>query len=127
MRLFIRCVEGEVRLGPGKIQLLELIDTHGSISEAARAMNMSYRRAWLLIDELNHLFKRPLVVTRLGGSTGGGAELTSTGRSLLQHYRAMETEAHAALSAHLDAFDAALAKGRPRRTASRSENDPEEE
>ena len=53
MRLFIRCVEGEVRLGPGKIELLELIDTHGSISEAARMMDMSYRRAWLLVAELN--------------------------------------------------------------------------
>lgn len=114
-------------VGPGKIRLLEAIEETGSISAAGRMLNMSYRRAWLLIDELNHLFKRPLVITRLGGSTGGGAELTSTGRSLLKHYRDMESEAHAALATHLEAFDAALAKGRPRRTASRREEESEEE
>lgn len=107
-------------VGPGKIRLLESIDQTGSISAAGRALNMSYRRAWLLIDELNRLFKRPLVATRLGGSTGGGAELTPFGRSLVRHYREMETEAHAALAVHLDAFQAALAKKSPRRAATRS-------
>lgn len=107
-------------VGPGKIRLLEAIDETGSISAAGRSMKMSYRRAWLLIDELNHIFKRPLVATRLGGSTGGGAELTPFGRSLVRHYREMESEAHAALAPHLDAFQAALATRRPRRAASRS-------
>jgi molybdate transport system regulatory protein len=101
-------------VGHGKIRLLEIVDETGSISAAGRTMNMSYRRAWLLIDELNHLFKNPLVRTRLGGSTGGGAELTPFGKSLVRHYRAIESEAHAKLAPHLKAFQAGLATGRAR-------------
>ena len=96
MRLFIRCVEGEVRLGPGKIALLELIGTHGSISEAARAMNMSYRRAWLLVDELNRSFRSPVTITRTGGKGGGHAALTEFGQELIGLYRKIETDAAAA-------------------------------
>lgn len=103
-------------VGPGKIRLLEFVDEMGSISAAGRAMNMSYRRAWLLIDELNRLFKNPLVATRLGGSAGGGAELTPFGKSLVRHYRDMEIEAHAAVAPHLRAFQIELAAGRPRRS-----------
>ena len=93
MRLFIRCVEGEVRLGPGKIQLLELIATHGSISEAARTMNMSYRRAWLLVDELNRGFRTPVTTARTGGKGGGHAALTDFGRELIGLYRKIESDA----------------------------------
>jgi molybdate transport system regulatory protein len=108
-------------VGPGKIRLLESVDATGSISAAGRSMNMSYRRAWLLIDELNHLFRQPVVATRLGGATGGGAELTAFGKQLVRHYRDMESEAHAALKVHLNAFQTALAKKRLRRAAGRSE------
>ncbi|MGO8917862.1 MAG: winged helix-turn-helix domain-containing protein [Stellaceae bacterium] len=104
-------------VGPGKIRLLELVDETGSISAAGRAMSMSYRRAWLLVDELNRLFRNPLVATRLGGESGGGAALTPFGKSMVRHYREMESEAHAALAPHLRAFQAALTSGRPRRTA----------
>jgi molybdate transport system regulatory protein len=95
-------------LGPGKIRLLELIDETGSISAAGRAMDMSYRRAWLLLDELNHLFAEPVASTMLGGKAGGGASLTPLGKQIIQHYREMEIEAHAALAKHLSAIDAAL-------------------
>jgi molybdate transport system regulatory protein len=107
-------------VGPGKIRLLECIDETGSISAAGRAMNMSYRRAWLLIDELNHLFKSPLVATRLGGEAGGGAELTPFGKSMVRHYRDLEIEAQAAAAAHLRAFQVALANGRTRRSTRKS-------
>jgi molybdate transport system regulatory protein len=110
-------------IGPGKIRLLELVDETGSISAAGRAMTMSYRRAWLLVDELNRLFKNPLVATRLGGEAGGGAALTPFGKTVVRHYREMESEAHAALAPHLRAFQAALTNGRPRRSARKSTAD----
>jgi molybdate transport system regulatory protein len=111
MRLFIRCVEGEVRLGPGKIQLLEMISTHGSISEAARAMNMSYRRAWLLIAELNQCFRRPVTTTQTGGKGGGHAQLTEFGQSLIDRYRKIEHDATAAVADQLDSLKADIAPG----------------
>ncbi len=96
-------------LGPGKIRLLEHIAETGSISAAGRAMDMSYRRAWLLVDELNHLFKEPVATTAHGGKTGGGARLTEFGQDLVRRYREMEGEAHAALSKHLAAIKSATA------------------
>ena len=105
-------------IGPGKIRLLELIDTAGSISAAGRAMDMSYRRAWLLVEELNHLFREPVATTKLGGKSGGGAALTPFGHSLVRHYRAIEAAAAAAASSHLAALDAATAgRARPQRRA----------
>ncbi|HUZ72049.1 MAG TPA: LysR family transcriptional regulator [Stellaceae bacterium] len=98
-------------VGPGKIRLLELIDAAGSISAAGRAMDMSYRRAWLLVEELNHLFREPVATTKLGGRSGGGAALTPFGHSLVRHYRAMEAAAAAAASPHLAALDAAAVGG----------------
>lgn len=80
---------GVGQIGPGKIDLLKKIDEHGSIAAAARAMGMSYRRAWLLVDELNKLFIKPVVKKRLGGSTQGGASLTSFARQLVQRYDAL--------------------------------------
>jgi molybdate transport system regulatory protein len=99
-------------VGPGKVRLLELIDETGSIAAAGRTMAMSYRRAWLLVEELNHLFREPVAVTKLGGKAGGGAALTPFGRRLVQHYRAMEAEAETALAPHLAAFDAAAKPAR---------------
>jgi molybdate transport system regulatory protein len=102
MKLFIRCVEGEIKLGPGKIRLLEMIAEHGSISEAARMMNMSYRRAWLLVAELNQSFRQPVTTTRTGGKGGGFAELTPFGAELVQRYRALERDAEAAVAGELE-------------------------
>src|SRR5438477_12558259 len=70
-------------LGPGKIALMELISKHGSISAAGKAMGMSYRRAWLLVDEVNQIFREPLVWKQMGGSRGGGAQLTRLGRDVV--------------------------------------------
>ncbi len=101
-------------IGPGKIRLLELVGESGSISAAGRAMKMSYRRAWMLIDELNRCFRSPVVETQLGGARGGGAVLTSLGHDLIARYRMIERAATKASAADLAALDAVQA---PRRTA----------
>lgn len=80
-------------IGHGKIRLLELIVARGSIRQAAIEMGMSYRRAWLLVAELNRMFKEPVLETQHGGSGGGYARLTSFGHALVGHYRAMEEQA----------------------------------
>jgi molybdate transport system regulatory protein len=98
------------QLGPGKAKLLELIGETGSISAAGRALEMSYRRAWLLVDAMNHLFKEPVVATMLGGKAGGGARLTPFGQEVLQHYRRLEAKATQACKPQLAALEAALAK-----------------
>lgn len=82
----------EQRIGPGKVRLLELVAETGSISAAAREMDMSYRRAWLLIDEMNHMFKEPVIAAMTGGAHGGGARLTELGESLIAAYRAVEAD-----------------------------------
>jgi molybdate transport system regulatory protein len=97
-------------VGPGKIKLLELIDALGSISAAGRQMDMSYRRAWLLVDSLNKCFSEPLVASQAGGSHGGGASLTPAGAAVVRHYRALEAAAHAAGAPHIKALEGALAK-----------------
>ena len=102
-------------VGPGKIRLLELVRDTGSISAAGRAMDMSYRRAWLLIDALNKAFRSAVVTTKLGGKDGGGAQLTAFGEELIRHYRDMELVAHAALRPHLTALEAALIRSDPPR------------
>lgn len=101
--------EGAESVGSGKIRLLELLKETGSIAAAGRAMDMSYRRAWLLIDALNRAFREPVVATKLGGSGGGGAELTAFGEELVAHYRDMEIVAKAALRPHLSALERAFA------------------
>jgi molybdate transport system regulatory protein len=94
-------------IGPGKIELLERIDELGSIAAAGRAMRMSYRRAWELIDNINQCFREPLVSKQLGGQDGGGARLTRLGRDVVQHYRAIEQKAARATAKHLAALQAA--------------------
>jgi molybdate transport system regulatory protein len=97
-----------VRLGPGKVRLLELIDETGSISAAGRAMEMSYRHAWLLVDSLNSAFREPVVATRAGGHAAKRAEVTPFGREVLRRYRAMEAKARTLLADDLRALEAAL-------------------
>jgi molybdate transport system regulatory protein len=79
---------GEIAMGPGKADLLEAIAAHGSISGAARAMGLSYRRAWLMVDTMNRCFAEPLVATSRGGPRG--AALTAAGADVLQRYRALQ-------------------------------------
>ena len=95
-------------LGPGKVALMELISKHGSISAAGKEMGMSYRRAWLLVDEINRMFRAPLVETQMGGSGGGGARLTRLGRDVVGRYRAIEGAAATAATADMRALKAAL-------------------
>ncbi len=92
------------RLGPGKVRLLELIGEHGSISAAGRVMGMSYRRAWQLIDELNRIFGTGVVATQQGGTRGGGAQLTQTGRDVVRAYRAIEAKTRIAAAAQIEAL-----------------------
>ena len=83
-------LDTDSRIGPGKIQLLENIRACGSISAAGRAMNMSYKRAWDLVDEINRICRRAAVERQKGGKDGGGANLTPFGLSLVARYRKIE-------------------------------------
>lgn len=80
----------EPAIGPGKADLLEAIDREGSISAAGRAMGLSYRRAWLLVDSMNRCWIERLVETTAGGGAAKGARLTACGRTVLDGYRALE-------------------------------------
>jgi molybdate transport system regulatory protein len=115
VRLTVRVDFGSDRaVGPGKIRLLEAIGKTGSISQAGRTLDMSYRRAWLLVDELNQCFRNPVVVTRPGGKRGGGATLTPFGHELIAKYRAIETHAAMAAKRPLHELESAL-RNRTRR------------
>ena len=92
-------------LGPGKAELIERIGDTGSISAAARAMGMSYRRAWQLVRALNRDFRQPVVETAIGGRRGGGARVTPFGERLVGRFRAMEAKASAAITADLQRFE----------------------
>jgi molybdate transport system regulatory protein len=93
--------EGEPAIGPGKAELMRLIENTGSISAAAREMKMSYRRAWQLVEALNSSFTQPVIVTSIGGKAGGGAELTDMGREIVRIYTQMENDASAAIASDL--------------------------
>lgn len=97
-----------IAFGPGKAVLLQAIDQDGSISAAARALGMSYRRAWLLVEEMNHCFRQPLVATATGGSKGGGAHVTELGHAILKRYLAMERRAQAAVAADMAYFESLM-------------------
>ncbi len=84
---------GGARLGPGKVDLLEAIDTEGSLSRAAERMKISYRRAWLFMQQINEAFDEVAVATPEHGHGGGPARITPFGRELIRHYRVMEEEA----------------------------------
>jgi molybdate transport system regulatory protein len=88
-------------IGPGKMRLLDAVAETGSISSAGRALGMSYRRAWMLIDDLNSSFRRKVVSTTLGGREGGGAKLTPFGQELVKRYRAIEANATKATRSHV--------------------------
>jgi molybdate transport system regulatory protein len=93
-----------VALGPGKADLLEAIAATGSISAAGRQLKMSYRRAWLLVEELNGSFQSALVAADKGGAHGGGAHLTELGARVLRHFRSMERKTQRAIAADLTAL-----------------------
>lgn len=100
--------KGERAFGPGKADLLEKIATEGSISKAAKAMDMSYSRAWQLVDAMNHAFRKPLVESTAGGRKGGGAVLTKLGEEVLTLFRKMEKQLAAETEAFLPEFEKRL-------------------
>ena len=97
-------LEPSGRVGPRKVALLEQIGALGSIAAAGRSMGMSYRRAWELVEELNRCFSDPVVETRIGGNTRGGATLTALGLEVVKRFRAIEDKATKAAAAELAAF-----------------------
>jgi molybdate transport system regulatory protein len=101
-------LDPEGRIGPGKIELLEQVATCGSISAAARGMEMSYKHAWDLIEEMNALFGKPVVAAQTGGKHGGGAQLTPLGQSVVSRYRAIEQAATSAAEGHIKALQAEI-------------------
>jgi molybdate transport system regulatory protein len=100
--------KGTPAMGPGKAELILRIGQTGSISAAARAMGMSYRRAWQLVEALNAAYRQPVVTTAIGGARGGGARVTEFGERVLALYRAMEEKASAAIAEDLRRFNAEL-------------------
>jgi molybdate transport system regulatory protein len=110
-RLTIRFdFDAERRLGPGKVALLESIAQTGSISAAGRRHAMSYRRAWLLVEELNRTFGEALVTARPGGAGGGGAALTAAGERITALYRQAERKMRAAAADEIAGIEAALSR-----------------
>jgi molybdate transport system regulatory protein len=105
----LRITRGDtIAVGPGKVDLLEAIERTGSITAAARAMGMSYRRAWMLVDTMNRSLLAPVVKTEAGGARGGGTRLTATGAAVVRLYRRIESRAAKAAAADLDALLALL-------------------
>ena len=96
-------------IGHGRVQLLELIGEHGSITRAAKAMGMSYKRAWYLMDEFSSMFADPLIECRHGGSGGGSAEITPFGAELVRQYREMEAKAISTFAKPLASIEKHLA------------------
>lgn len=99
----------QIAMGPGKASLLEAIQLKGSISAAAASMGMSYKRAWDLVNIMNNSFNAPLVATLIGGSKGGGAQVTTFGLQVLTQFRAVEMKANAVIKDEISALQAMLA------------------
>lgn len=115
-RLTIRIDFGpDAAFGPGKARLLELVDEKGSIRRAASSMGMSYRRAWLLLKDIESVIGTPAVETRTGGAQGGGTLLSARGRAMLERYRAIEGRAARSAASDLAYLARLTCKGRPRR------------
>ncbi|MEE2995513.1 MAG: LysR family transcriptional regulator [Pseudomonadota bacterium] len=100
-----------IAIGPGKAELLRLIEDTGSISAAAREMGMSYRRAWTLVETMNGAFRQPVVKAATGGRGGGGARVTDFGREALKRYQAVEDRALGSVVTEMDAFTELLKPG----------------
>ncbi len=127
MRLTVRLdFDRDRRLGPGKIALLEAIRSTGSISAAGRAHQMSYRRAWLLVESMNKLFADPLVSAHPGGVKGGGASVTAMGEKVIALYRGAEKKMREAAAAEIDSIRSALGAPPPslQETPSNQEHRP---
>ena len=105
-RLILRVdLASGTRIGPGKVAVLEEIARSGSISAAGRALRMSYRRTWELVEDLNTGLGTPVVETAAGGSGGGGTVLTPAGKAVIERYRAIEMDTAVAARKHLLALN----------------------
>ncbi len=116
--------DGERYIGHGRIELLELIGRHGSITKAAQAMEMSYKRAWYLIDGFSKMFREPLVERQHGGKGGGSATVTPFGLRVVEEYRAMEARALSVFAEQVRFLEAKLVKSAARRAKSKSKDNP---
>jgi molybdate transport system regulatory protein len=111
VRFRLRINSGDViAIGPGKVELIEAIGATGSITEAAKSLGMSYRRAWLLLEELNTMLRQPAVASVKGGVRGGGSELTEVGMQLIELYRQIEATAARACAGDLQRLQDLLAR-----------------
>ena len=106
-RLRVMCGQ-DAALGPGRIQLLELIGETGSLRSAATRMSMAYMTAWKHVKALNRRFRSPVVVAKRGGKAGGGAVLTNMGQRVVAVYRRMEQASHAAIQEGFNEFQSLL-------------------
>lgn len=110
-RLRLRLMAGEdIAIGPGKADLLAAIAETGSIAAAGRRLDMSYRRAWLLVETMNRCFRSPLVEAAKGGARGGGARLSPLGAEVLERYRRMEALAEEAIAGEVKALRRRMAR-----------------
>lgn len=101
----LRCwidIDGKKFFGPGPYELLSLIEEHGSITEASRKMEMSYKKAWDLVSNLNKKGKTPFVNLQKGGDKGGGASLTPTGKKVIKEYQVLTKKLNTVLEGHPD-------------------------
>ena len=109
VRFRLRITRGaDIAVGPGKVDLLEAIAREGSITAAARALGMSYRRAWLLVDTMNRNLKTPVVAAEAGGTHGGGAAITAVGAEVIERYRRIEATALKSAAEDIKALRALL-------------------
>lgn len=108
IRIRVICGD-EIAMGLGKADLLEAIVETGSISAAGRRRGLSYRKAWLMVDEMNRCFARPVVEAKKGGAKGGGAQVTEMGREALRQYRSIQALAEASIAKELRDFRRLLA------------------
>jgi molybdate transport system regulatory protein len=107
----------DTSVGPGKVDLLEQIERTGSLSQAARQLQMSYRRAWVLLHSLNTSYREPVVITAKGGRGGGGATLTAFGHELVRVYRRFDADLQRRATRSFGAIAAQVARSRRRGTA----------
>ncbi|MFZ5543437.1 MAG: winged helix-turn-helix domain-containing protein [Pseudomonadota bacterium] len=111
-RFRLRISVGElIAFGPGKIALLEAIRDHGSLTAAAQALGISYRRAWTMLDETQRALRYPAVASAAGGQQGGGSMLTPVGEEIVERYRRIEQQAAQACAEDLQALQALLRGG----------------
>jgi molybdate transport system regulatory protein len=102
-QLRVRCwidIDGERFFGPGRAELLQLIHSTGSISQAARSMGMSYKKAWAMVDGMNTQGKKPYVIARKGGQEGGGTQLTPSGLKMLIAYQKLHQQLDKVIMKH---------------------------